>query len=455
MAKLPAILVLDVGKTNKKLFLFNQDYRIVSEVSERMEEIADEDGFPCEDLPALQRFFRDKLQAQLADSDYHIRALNVSAYGASFVSIDASGRPVTPLYNYLKPYPQVLQQQFYQTYGGEATVALETASPVLGSLNSGLQLYRLRHEKPAIWAQVKYALHLPQYLTYLLSKNPVSDITSIGCHTALWHLNNNTYHGWVNEEGILPTLAPIMPCTSITEATIEGHALKIGTGLHDSSAALIPYLATFDEPFLLLSTGTWCISLNPFNNSALTAAQLRQDCLCYMTYQGSPVKAARLFAGHFHEQQAKRMAAYFQVQDNFFSDVQYDAALVENLKQRFGAPTLQALTNLADAPFVQRNLHEFTTVTEAYTQLVMDIVAQQVYSTNLALEGWQVSKLFVDGGFGNNRIFMNLLAQAYPQLEVFAAEVPQATALGAAVVLHEHWNPNPDKPQLVTLQRYS
>jgi sugar (pentulose or hexulose) kinase len=359
------------------------------------------------------------------------------------------------LYNYLKPYPQALQEQFYSAFGGEATVVLETASPALGSLNSGMQLYRLRHEKPHLWAQVKYALHLPQYLSFLLSKNPVSDITSIGCHTALWHFNHSNYHRWVNDEGLLPKLAPIAACTSITEVTVDGHALKIGTGLHDSSAALIPYLATFQEPFLLLSTGTWCISLNPFNNSALTAAQLQQDCLCYMTYQGVPVKAARLFAGHFHEHQAKRIASHFQVHENFFTNVPYDAELLENLKQRNGAPTLQALTKISDTPFAQRDLHAFATCTEAYTQLVMDMVAQQVYSTNLALDGSPVSKLFVDGGFGNNQIFMNLLAQAYPQLEVYAAEVPQATALGAAVVLHEHWNPNPDKPQLVTLKRYA
>ncbi|ULT43299.1 hypothetical protein KRR40_07445 [Niabella defluvii] len=35
---------------------------------------------------------------------------------------------------------------------------------------------------------------------------------------------------------------------------------------------------------------------------------------------------------------------------------------------------------------------------------------------------------------------MQLLAEAYPQTEVFAASVSQATAMGAAMALHKDWN---------------
>ncbi|EOR95143.1 Rhamnulokinase RhaK in alpha-proteobacteria [Arcticibacter svalbardensis MN12-7] len=81
-----------------------------------------------------------------------------------------------------------------------------------------------------------------------------------------------------------------------------------GIGLHDSSAALIPFLASFQEPFMLLSTGTWCVSLNPFNQLPLTEDELKKDCLCYISYKGNPVKASRLFAGNEHEQQTKKIS---------------------------------------------------------------------------------------------------------------------------------------------------
>ena len=44
--KIPAIAIYDIGKTNKKLHVFNQDYELVYERIENLPETVDEDGFP-------------------------------------------------------------------------------------------------------------------------------------------------------------------------------------------------------------------------------------------------------------------------------------------------------------------------------------------------------------------------------------------------------------------------
>ena len=204
MARIPVIAVFDVGKTNKKLFLFDENYTIVFERTARFLETHDEDGDPCENLDSLRLLVFDSLREIFKHKEFDLKAVNFSTYGASFVYVDEDGTPLTPLYNYLKPYPPELSEQFYDTYGGEAKVALETASPVLGSFNSGLQLYRLKYEQPEVFKKLKYALHLPQYMSYLLSDQMVTDLTSIGCHTALWNFNINNYHVWVSDEDILP-----------------------------------------------------------------------------------------------------------------------------------------------------------------------------------------------------------------------------------------------------------
>ena len=161
---------------------------------------------------------------------------------------------MSPLYNYLKPYPENLKKQFYQTYGGEESFSKVTASPVLGSLNSGMQLYRLKYERPDFFNRVKFALHLPQYLSYLISGKFYSDITSIGCHTNLWNFEKNDYHEWVYKEGLKEKFAPIMPTDHVEPATFPGKNYAVGTGLHDSSAALIPYQVNFHEPFFIFIT---------------------------------------------------------------------------------------------------------------------------------------------------------------------------------------------------------
>jgi sugar (pentulose or hexulose) kinase len=184
--KTPVIAIFDIGKTNKKLFLFDEKYNKVFEESIQLKETLDEDGDTCEDLALLTEWVRDSFKKLLLLPDFEIKAVNFSAYGASFVHIMQEGAILLPLYNYLKPYPKKLQDEFYATYGGELKIAKETASPVSGNLNSGLQLYRIKKQQPAIFETILTSLHLPQYLSFLITHQQFSDITSIGCHTSLW-----------------------------------------------------------------------------------------------------------------------------------------------------------------------------------------------------------------------------------------------------------------------------
>ncbi len=452
MSAIPVIAIFDVGKTNKKLFLFDESYRIVYEKSARFIETTDEDGFPCENIESLRLSVFDSLSEVFRLKQFDIKAVNFSAYGASLVYVGEAGNPVCPLYNYLKPYPPEISKAFYAKYGGEEQFSLETASPVLGNLNSGLQLYRLKKEKPEVFKQIKYALHLPQYMSFLLSGKPYSDITSIGCHTGLWDFKDDRYHNWVGEEKLLAKFAPIEPADKVFEPLFPGNSYKIGVGLHDSSAALVPYLVNFSEPFVLISTGTWCISLNPFNQEPLTAGELKDDCLCYLQYEGKPVKASRVFSGFEHEQQVKRIAKHFNSDIIKFRNMIFDPGVADSLRLKDDLSRPSVVQK--ESVFASRDLDLFKDDTEAYHQLMIDLVHLQVNSTNLVLKGTNVKRIFVDGGFSKNNIYMNLLAVYYPEIEVFAASMAQSTALGAAIILHESWNSKPIPSNLIELNYY-
>lgn len=454
MSKIPVIAIFDIGKTNKKLLLFDEYYKVVYEESRQLPETTDEDGFDCEDVTLLTNWVKKSFDELANEERFQIKAVNFSAYGASFVYLNARKEVIAPLYNYLKPFPAALQAKFYKTYGGESKISKETASPVLGHLNSGMQLYRLKYERPELFAEIKYALHLPQYLCFLLSGKLHTDITSIGCHTNLWDYQEKQYHDWVTKEGIAEKFPPILKSNAVAGYTNE--KIKVGGGLHDSSSALIPYLTSFHEPFILLSTGTWCITLNPFNHSQLSDLELHQDCLCYLSYDGNPVKASRLFAGYEHEQQTKRLAAYFDVPLNYYTTMLYDQQLIFQQKQS----TLFAKKSSDDvmiqqSAFARRDLSSFQSYEQAYHQLIADIINQQMYSANLVLKGTPVKRIFVDGGFGKNPIFMHMLADAFPNIELFAASVAQASALGAALAFHKHWNSKSIPTDIIELKYYA
>jgi glycerol kinase len=52
------------------------------------------------------------------------------------------------------------------------------------------------------------------------------------------------------------------------------------------------------------------------------------------------------------------------------------------------------------------------------------------------LEGVPVQRLFVDGGFNANPIFLELLRKKLPGIELVPSDFPNGSALGAAMLVN-------------------
>lgn len=431
-------VILDIGKTNKKVIVFDQNYNIVFSHSEVLYQTEDEDGYPCEDIDVLKSWMINQINTVLSDPMLNVKAINFSAYGASFVLLDSSGVELIPLYNYLKPIDEKVIQSFYDNFGDEIKLSIETSSPSLGMLNSGLQLYRLKFQKRDKYDLIGTALHLPQYCNYIFTDKPYTELTSLGCHTMLWNFSRNKYHEWVIQGGFDEKFGSIKSAQEVSFIHHSNKSLAIGSGLHDSSAALIPYLKTIFKPFILLSTGTWCIALNPFNDVPLTSYELKHDCLCYLTYEGKPVKASRLFLGHEHEEQVLRLATHFSKDDNYFQTLCFYEAYMEydGIESDL---TYLGSQGLYRSGFEKRNWYEFKSAEMAYHILIHDLIKMQKKSIRL-IQNDIIKEIYVDGGFAKNEVFMHVLARALPDLNVYSSIVSQASALGAAMVIHSQWN---------------
>jgi hypothetical protein len=175
-----------------------------------------------------------------------------------------------------------------------------------------------------------------------------------------------------------------------------------------------------------------------------------------LSYEGKPVKASRIFAGYEHEQQTKRLAAHFSKPLNYYTSVTVDIQLLKKQKRKIDESMPGASDSKPTASsFNERDLSDFKSYEEVYHQLITDIVAQQVRSTNLILKGTGVKRIFVDGGFSKNPIYMYLMAESFPDIEVYAASVAQASALGAALVFHRHWNKKELPSDIIDMKLYS
>jgi sugar (pentulose or hexulose) kinase len=455
----PVIAIFDIGKTNKKFFLFDRNYHVVYETATTID-ASEDDGETCENLPALSAWMKQTMDDALFDKRFHIKALNFSAYGASFVHLDKRGLPTTPLYSYMKHYPQDLLHTFYQTYGDKENISLETASPPLGMLNSGLQLYWLRHRKPALFKRIKYSLHLPQYCNYLFTNKAYSEITSIGCHTALWDFRRKEYHSWVKQENLHKLFPEICPTSTKMDIPLGKHKFCAGIGIHNSSAALIPYLACIQQPFLLLSTGTWSIAFNPFNEDPLTAGELNKDCLAYMSPEGKPVKASRLFLGQEHDYYEKKIATYFNKDTPYHKTVKFDKQMVQqllhenNTRKKFFPHTMEVGGYPAFKKSKIVDLSLFHSYEEAYHQLNIDLMAMQAMTVETAMGNTTIKKMYMTGGFCDNILFMQLLASRFPDIALYTASMIEASALGAALIMHNCWNDGLLTDPLFTFKYY-
>ncbi len=438
MSRQPVTLIFDIGKTTKKALVFDASFHVLEEQTITFKEIVDDDGFPGENLQQVSDWAFEVFSRYTNHAAYDVTKCNFSSYGASLVHLDKDGKRIDPFINYLKPLPPHTRELFDSLYGPEKNISAVTASPFLGMLNSGLQLFWLKNEKPDRFRRIRTSLHLPQYFTFLLTGKTFTDITSVGCHTMLWDFQKHAYHHWVGKEEVENFFPSIQRADHTFDYSFNNRVIKFGVGVHDSSAALMPYLATQQEPFLLLSTGTWNICFNPFNNEPLTPEELSADCLCFLTFESKPVKASRIFLGHEHEIQTEALCKFFDVPSDYYKSVNFDKSLHQKLvsipttKKDFYPIGMEGTGPIPEKQSQRTDFSAFENFEEAYHQLVRYLVKWQMLSIQLLDPENKVNNVIVVGGFTKSPLFLEVLKRDELKRKILISDHPRASALGAA-----------------------
>lgn len=432
------IAVFDIGKTNKKIFLFDEDFDVVYNKSIRFEECVDDDNYPCDDIESIETWIKNEIKTIQEKKEYIIKAINFSTHGATLVYLDKEGNRITPLYNYLKPLDFDFTP-FYNAHGGVEEFSRKTASPAYGMLNAGLQMYWLKNTKPHFWSKIDSILHYPQYLSYLFSKKITADFTSVGAHTATWDYDAMQYHDWLTDEGI--TLPEPKPGKHAALSLINGQEIAVGKGLHDSSSSIIPLLESqqdSENEFILLSTGTWIICMNPFSKETLTDDQLKNDCLCFMTPDKKQIKSSMQFLGRVHEVNAIELSNHFGVDKSHFLELTLNKDLCSDILSK--SKSIFFPNNIAeDYKGDLQQLDSFSDYEHAYYQLIYEITQRVHQGINRILDSKNNLKdVYISGGFNRNDIFVEYLRQMMPKQNIQFPEGKNASALGAAMLMKDY-----------------
>ncbi len=456
-------LILDVGKTNTKLFLFDASLKIVYERQTATIEKATADGLLQDDLDAVWSWFLAELEKIGREKQFRVRAINATSFGATLVHIDGEGNPLTPIYSYNSDPGSELDEAFNSWFASLPGGHTRHATPHLSHfLIAAKQLFWLGRRHPEKASVIRYSLFLPQYLIYKLSGVLISEATSYGCHTGLWDFEMMAPSvaaieglGWQTRIPRLADHGRLCQLDASLVSLLSGRGnIPVGAGMHDAAASLYPYLECLDDPFILITTGTWIIAQNPFARFALSEKDLQQDRLYYLTPQLQPVRAARIFAGQEHERQLQRIT------EHFGRAPQEDNAELEPLLARFfakpneGVLTAETLHGSGPFPNVPRgswDLSVFSTPEQAYARLCLDLAVMTAYLIDNVAEPGQ-KRMIVDGGFTRNTWFLQILSMLVQPCQLFIADISNATALGAALSVHHFWVPDFDTATLLELQ---
>lgn len=428
--------VFDIGKTNKKFFLFDKDFKEVHKEYISFDEVLDEDGHPTENIQELKKWLKEVFDRILNSEEFNVKAINFSTYGASFVHLDENGEVLTPLYNYTKEIPAHIADDFYKKYGnGLELIRTSGSSRSPGLLNSGLQLYWIKHTKPEIFKKIKYSLHLPQYLSFVFTGVALSEYTSIGCHTSLWNYETKDYQNWVYKEGIHKVLPPIVSTETSININYNGKRIKIGVGIHDSSSALLPYVRSVKKPFVLVSTGTWSIALNPFTDTPLTDEDVKSDCINYMRINGKPVKSSRLFLGNEYQIQVQKLSERFNVNEDYHKSIEFDydvyCKIIKNFHYAF------KWESFIDSKMPEKTTYSYNNFKQAYHHLMIELVRLQVESIQRIADANNIDRLYVDGGFTDNEVYIQLLSHYLRAMKLRTTKASLGSALGAAISISD------------------
>lgn len=423
-----AFIVIDLGKTLSKVSLWS---RAGEMIDRRVRP-----SMPCE-VGGLRRLDAEAIGTWLLEtlgefSAHPVEAIIPVGHGAGVVALDGGRLAFPPL-----DYEQALPADLLAQYRTERDPFRRTGSPALpDGLNFGAQLFWLDRHYPEVMARATL-LPWAQYWAWFLTGVPVSEVTSLGCHSDLWCPAEECFSHLAEEQGWARRFAPLARAgeavgtllPALAERTGLSPHVRVLAGLHDSNAALLAargFAEIATNEATVLSTGTWFIAMR-LTAEAVDVASLPEarDCLVNVDAYGQPVPSARFMGG-------REIESVIGI-DTRRVDIRPDqpallAAVPRVLEQ--GAMLLPTLAP-GCGPFPASAGRWIAEPQDWFEKrAAMCLYAALVADSSLRLIGTQ-ERLLVEGRFAEAEVFVRALAALRPDLAVYTANAHNDVSFGA------------------------
>lgn len=447
MLKKDVYLVLDVGKTNKKLFLYDESLQVVWSSCCEMD-LLKQGGLEFEAVKQLLDWFADEV-AKISLS-YHFLAFVISSHGATFALLDEKDELCIPVLSYTSQVPEHYQTAFYANYGSEEELLRQTGTPDLGFINIGKALSFLSETQSSQFKKTKTFLFYPQYLAFLFTRVKSIEYTYLGNHSYLWDFVKGQYSSFSRQIGIDSSLPqeiqkPWDILGGFTQTwqdrlKIDYH-VPILVGVHDSNAALFPYLLKGMKRTILLSTGSWCVGMRPDLPYEFSEADIASHVFFNIDCWGMPLKTSIFTGGLEYAYYAEQL----QEQDPADLVLLQQVVLQENLFVLPGLIKGAGIFKDAVAAIIYKDRVIYQTEFKQFFQEHSELVQQVYTALNLSLaiqtdavltrlQAEEGANVYIEGGFLKNKVWLEALFNLRSELNFFASNLKEASAFGASLL---------------------
>lgn len=448
------IAVFDVGKTNKKLLIYNSKLKIVDSVYIQLE--AEQQGTEAHEHLAETG---DWLLNNLAymSKQYKIKAISISAHGATFVCLDKEGKLTLPVFSYTTDPGKAFHEKFTSEFGNSRELQRQNLTPDmpgLGCMAKGL--FYIKEHYAMELAHTQYILNLPQYYGYLLTGKLGMEYTYIANHSHLWNLKSHTWSNVMQKLGLSDKFPPVLQNPWDVLGTVSQEvSIRTGlpidaivtVGIHDSNAALLPYLITVEDPFMLLSTGSACVVMHPTVTTTLREDELGKVIFYNLSAFGNYVKTSIFLAGLEFDVYMGMLKQRHKREDH----PPFDGQILEDILTRRNEYILPSIIPFGMFPdsvariIESENVYSFGDLNAGKTPLFFDnyerayaiLALSTALQTRVALERTGLTegmKVFIEGGFSHNAFYTRLLSSLLPNVQFEISDLQEATGFGAALL---------------------
>ncbi|MCK5197028.1 MAG: hypothetical protein KAR21_01680, partial [Spirochaetales bacterium] len=456
-----AIAVLDIGKTNKKLVIFDDKLKQIDSIFSSFSTIQYED-LDIEDIEGIDSWFIEGLK--IMGSKYPIKVISVTTHGATGVCIDKEGNPSVPVVAYTNEVDEAFHDEFYNIVGTRDDLQVKTATAEVKPLiNYAKLLYFLKKRFPVDFEKTDKVLLYPQYFSYLLTGKTAADYTYAGCHTYLWNFKKWQWSDVAEKLGILSKLPETINKPGDILGNISEKIAKktnldpdtiVTTGIHDSNSSLLPYLINGEENFILNSTGTWCVVMHPTKELSFAEEELGKMIFYNISADEDLVKTAIFMGGLEFETYIKILQEIHNREDHPGEEIDLIRDIVTQNEHFILPGVVKGAGQFPDSdPRIIDNRVEFSLkeVTErdvlppffkdykkAYLVLVLSLAMQTKVAIN-RINAPTGSPIYIEGGFRHNKNYVKLLASIFPESPVYLTNIAEATSYGAALLGKAAW----------------